>query len=90
MWTVRATSSHMTAALTADAGILADGEGPVVAASARPASWMAAQGVHDAAADRVVPDQRERAHRDRRRRTRHAIMVSTQGISSPRAAQAVA
>ena len=63
MCTVRATSSHITAALTAARASRPMVNGPWLAIStARRAA--AAQGLDDAAADGVVADQRERADRD--------------------------
>ena len=63
MCTVRATSSHITAALTAARAVGADGEDAVVLHQhGRRAA--AAQRLDDAAADRVVADERERADRD--------------------------
>ena len=60
---MRATSSHITAALTAARAVAADGEDAVVAHQHRGGS-VPAQRVDDAAADVVVADQRERPDRD--------------------------
>ena len=62
-WTVRATSSHITAALTASRASLPMVNTPWLAISTARGA-VAAQRLDDAAADRVVADQRERADRD--------------------------
>ena len=76
MWTLRATSSHMTAALTAARPSRADGEDPWFRMRTA-GDRLPLEGLHDPASDRVVPDQGEgpygnQAHRTRRRHGQHA------------------
>ena len=63
MCTVRATSSTMTAALTASRASLPMVNGPWFCMSTA-RERCPRQGLDDAAADRVVADDRERADRD--------------------------
>ena len=89
MCTVRATSSNITAALTADAGVLADGERAVVRPSAPP--WLRLP-----CSVSTMPRPIESSPISANGPTgisppnSSAIMVRTHGIGSPRAAQAVA
>ena len=88
MWTVRATSSHITAALTAASGVAPMVNTPWLRISTAD-ERLPAQRLDDAAADRVVADDRERSDGDVA-----AELVGTHrqthGTASPRAAQAVA